>query len=61
MMQLAHRIRAMERLRDRQLNGAIERELARFTPEQREKFLREFAAEYEREHGYPPWAARPRP
>ncbi len=59
MMRLAHRIRAMDRLRGKQLNAAIERELARFTPEQREKFLREFAAEYERENGHPPWAAHP--
>jgi len=50
-MRLDRRIRALERRYEARLNAAIERELARFTPEEQEELLRNFAADYERETG----------
>ncbi|MFI5399401.1 MAG: hypothetical protein ACHQ9S_28065 [Candidatus Binatia bacterium] len=49
-------MRSLEQRQTAELNAAIERELERFTPEEREELLRNFAAEYERETGHAPGA-----
>ena len=51
-MRLDRRVRALEGRQQRrtaELDAAIERELARFTPEEREELLRNFAAKLESE------------